>query len=104
MDKLQLDKKINETLAKRRQNAELDAISYRAYVMRNADYAALDRRLREKELEDMKLNFSGKSCAALKSELKRLLIQKNELEKKLAATQTDSSRNTSAKSAATRDG
>ena len=83
MDKLQLDKKINETLAKRRQNAELDAISYRTYVMQNADYAALDRRLREKELEDMKLNFSGKSCAALKSELKRLRSKKNELEKKL---------------------
>ena len=30
-------------------------MSYRDFVMSNADYAALDRLLREKELEEMKL-------------------------------------------------
>mgnify|MGYP003235329011 FL=1 len=40
-------------------------MSYRDFVMSNADYAALDRLLREKELEEMKLSFSGKSAPPL---------------------------------------
>ena len=59
-------------------------MSYRDFVMSNADYAALDRVLREKELEEMKLSFSGKSApTSLKAELKRLRGQKSALEKEL---------------------
>ena len=59
-------------------------MSYRDFVMSNADYAALDRLLREKELEEMKLSFSGKSAPpSLKAELKRLRGQKSALEKEL---------------------
>ena len=59
-------------------------MSYRDFVMSNADYAALDRLLREKELEEMKLSFSGKSApTSLKAELKRLRGQKSALEKEL---------------------
>ena len=58
-------------------------MSYRDFVMSNADYAALDRLLREKELEEMKLSFSGKSApTSLKAELKRLRGQKSALLKK----------------------
>lgn len=57
-------------------------MSYRDFVMSNADYAALDRLLREKELEEMKLSFSGKSAPpSLKAELKRLRGQKARLKK-----------------------
>lgn len=83
MDKLLIDKKIKEVLAQRRQKAELDAINYRDFVMQNSDYAALDRLLREKELEKMKLNFAGENCSQIKSQIKRLQDKKSKLEQKL---------------------
>ena len=43
MDKIRLDKTIKDMLAQRRQKAELDALSYRDFVMSNADYAALPK-------------------------------------------------------------
>ena len=67
-------------------------MSYRDFVMSNADYAALDRLLREKELEEMKLSFSGKKRPpSLKAELKRLRGQKSALEKSLNKREETSS-------------